>query len=219
MPRNARQAEPEAEAKAPTQYERICDAAFHVLMERGYADASTLEIATRARVSKRELYALFGGKQGILAAMIASRAARMRLPLSLPSVSDREQLGTVLGEFGREVIRGFGNPGVLAIFRLAIGEAKRSPELAEALETAGRQPNLAALTQLLAEAQARKLLPGGDAGALAAEFIGLLWSDLMIQLLLGIAPAPAEKEMSRRGRAAAQSFLTLHPAPEKRSVS
>ena len=38
------------------------EAAFAALMEKGYARTSTLEIATRARVSKRELYAEFGSK-------------------------------------------------------------------------------------------------------------------------------------------------------------
>jgi AcrR family transcriptional regulator len=38
--------------------ERILEAAFRAFMESGYATTSTLEIATRARVSKRELYAL-----------------------------------------------------------------------------------------------------------------------------------------------------------------
>src|SRR5215467_7649224 len=42
---------------------RILTAAFEVFQERGYAATSTLEIATRARVSKRELYALVGNKQ------------------------------------------------------------------------------------------------------------------------------------------------------------
>jgi AcrR family transcriptional regulator len=55
---------------------RIAEAAFAVLMEKGYAGASTIEIATRAKVSKRDLYAMFGSKQGILAAMIAGTSAR-----------------------------------------------------------------------------------------------------------------------------------------------
>jgi AcrR family transcriptional regulator len=41
---------------------RILDAAFAAFMKSGYAATSTLEIATRARVSKRELYALVGNK-------------------------------------------------------------------------------------------------------------------------------------------------------------
>jgi len=38
--------------------ERILEAAFRAFRKSGYATTSTLEIATRARVSKRELYEL-----------------------------------------------------------------------------------------------------------------------------------------------------------------
>jgi AcrR family transcriptional regulator len=51
--------------------ERILEAAFEAFMKSGYAAASTLEIASRARVSKRELYALVGNKQQMLIACIA----------------------------------------------------------------------------------------------------------------------------------------------------
>ena len=57
--------------------ERILHAAMESFMELGYTEASTLKIATRAQVSKRELYALFGSKQAMLAACIADRAGRM----------------------------------------------------------------------------------------------------------------------------------------------
>src|SRR5262249_8297235 len=50
--------------------DRILEAAWQAFMKFGYAEASTLEIATRARVSKRELYALFGNKQAMLSACI-----------------------------------------------------------------------------------------------------------------------------------------------------
>src|SRR5262249_35419829 len=53
-----------------TVRERILTAAFDAFRERGYAATSTLEIATRARVSKRELYALVGNKQQMLIAAI-----------------------------------------------------------------------------------------------------------------------------------------------------
>ncbi len=43
--------------------DRILAAALQALAESGYAATSTLEIATRAQVSKRELYALFGNKR------------------------------------------------------------------------------------------------------------------------------------------------------------
>ena len=54
--------------------ERILAAAFEAFMKSGYAAASTLEIASRARVSKRELYSLVGNKQEMLIACIAERS-------------------------------------------------------------------------------------------------------------------------------------------------
>ena len=61
-------------------------------MEKSYARASTLEIATRARVSKRELYAEFGSKRGILEALIESSAAEMKAPLAPAEIGDRHAL-------------------------------------------------------------------------------------------------------------------------------
>jgi Bacterial regulatory proteins, tetR family len=44
--------------------ERMLEAAFTSFCEHGFSDVSTLEIATRARVS-RDLYALFRNKQAV----------------------------------------------------------------------------------------------------------------------------------------------------------
>jgi len=60
--------------------ERILEAAFAAFMKNGYATTSTLEIATGARVSKRELYALVGNKQEMLIACIRERAKRLDVP-------------------------------------------------------------------------------------------------------------------------------------------
>src|ERR1700676_5763804 len=85
------------EAADETPRQRILDAAFSAFMERGFAATSTLEIATRARVSKRELYALVGSKQEMLAACIAERAKRLQLPADLPGPHDQETLSHILG--------------------------------------------------------------------------------------------------------------------------
>lgn len=48
--------------------QRILEAAFKVFSREGYERASTLAIATEAKVSKRDLYANFASKHDILAA-------------------------------------------------------------------------------------------------------------------------------------------------------
>src|SRR5260370_4853380 len=85
--------------------ERILKAAFAEFTKSGYANASTLEIATRARVSKRELYALVGNKQEMLIACISERAKRLEVPADLPPLRDRDTLAQVLTSFGTQLVR------------------------------------------------------------------------------------------------------------------
>jgi AcrR family transcriptional regulator len=192
--------------------ERILAAAFAAFMKSGYATTSTLEIATRARVSKRELYALVGNKQEMLIACIRERAKRFDVPADLPMLRDRETLAQVLASFGKKLVREVSDPTVIAVFRLAIGEAVQAPELARALDSTGRERSRAALRKIMAEAQASKLLTGRPA-ELAEQFAGLLWGHLLVGLLLGVAKRPNPREIARRARNAATAFLQLHPLP------
>ena len=137
-------------------------AAFDVLMEQGYAGASTLEIATRAKVSKRELYAEFGNKAGILEALIATTAARMQVPLALPEATDRTALAAILAQYGATALTELTHPAVLAINRLAVAEAGGKSELGRILDRSGREPNRLALLQWFT-----RILNGTIYGAIA----------------------------------------------------
>ncbi len=191
---------------------RILEAAFAAFMKNGYAMTSTLEIATRARVSKRELYALVGNKQEMLIACISGRARRLSVPADLPVVRDRETLARVLASFGAQLVREISDPTVIAVFRLAIAEAVHAPEVARALNSIGREASRAALRKIMAEAQASGLVTGRPA-ALAEQFSGLLWRDLMVSLLLGVSERPTPHEIAGRSRDAAAAFLQLHLLP------
>jgi len=147
---------------------RILSAAFGAFKEHGYAQASTLEIATRAKVSKRELYALFGSKQQMLVSCISERAQRMRLPANWPALRNRGDLDAALSAFGAVLLHEISDPDVVAVFRLAIAEADRSPEVAQALNTFGRQPSLTALRGLLQQARSAVLRDGSDPGRMAS---------------------------------------------------
>jgi AcrR family transcriptional regulator len=189
---------------------RILDAAFAAFMKSGYAASSTLEIATRARVSKRELYALVGNKQEMLIACISARATRLQVPADLPVPRDRETLAHVLASFGTQLVREITDPTVIAVFRLAIAEAVHAPEVAQALDSIGRETSRAALRQIMSRAQASGLLNGRPA-ELAEQFGGLLWGNLMVSLLLGVAERPTPRQIAGRARDAVAAFLQLHP--------
>lgn len=190
--------------------ERILEAAFEAFMKSGYAAASTLEIASRARVSKRELYSLVGNKQQILIACIAERSRhRLTVPAELPVPRDRETLSHVLCAFGAQLLREVSDPVVIAVFRLAIAEVAQAPEVARALDSIGRETARAALRKLMSQAQEAGLLQGRPA-ELAEQFVGLLWRDLLVGLLLGVTERPAPREIAARARDATTAFLRIH---------
>jgi AcrR family transcriptional regulator len=59
---------------ATAMHDRILGASFEAFTGEGYAGTSTLDIARRAKVSKRNLYANFGSKHAVLVACIKNRA-------------------------------------------------------------------------------------------------------------------------------------------------
>jgi AcrR family transcriptional regulator len=192
--------------------DRIIGVAFEAFVKNGYAGTSTLEIARRAKISKRDLYANFPNKQALLLACISKRAARMRLSPDLPAPRSRDMLGQILVGFGATVIREVTHPAVMAIYRLAISEAEHSPDVA-AILNASRLANRNALAELLGRAQASGILGHGDPRQMMERFFGLLWGDLMLNRLLGAVGVPIGEEIDRRARGAAEAFLKLHGKP------
>lgn len=182
-------------------------------MQHGFAAASTLEIASAANVSKRELYAHFGSKEGLLGACIRARAERMRRPARLATIRDQDSLKRALIAFGTAILWEASDPAVTGVFRLAITDATRSPKIARLLDQAGREKNHAVLAGVLAQAQSLNLVVRGNPRELAARFLALLWGDLLVRLLLRVVERPTRADARRRARRAAEDFLALYRNP------
>ena len=212
MTRKATRKKATEEGEEPALRRRILGAAFAAFTELGYSRTSTLEIATRARVSKRDLYALVGNKLEILVACIRDRAARFPLPADLPDAEDRGMLQAVLTTFGERFLKEVTDPAVVETFRLAIAEAIRAPEVAQALEAFGRERGRAVLRGALERARESGLVEGAP-DEMTRHFFVLLWGDLIMNLLLRTVGPPTEQEIARRSADAASALLELHRAP------
>lgn len=187
---------------------RILDAAFEVLHARGYGATQTREIAARARVSKRDIYREFGSKDGIFAALITSRAELMRRPTLEPNVSSIEGFATTLQQVGAALMQQLYDPGVLAMFRLAIASAEGS-QLARILERNGIEPTRRALAEMMAAAVDAGIL-SGDGPVLAVRFVGLLTGGAHVSILLGIVRPPRSRERARHAADVTAAFLRLY---------
>jgi AcrR family transcriptional regulator len=207
-----------AEAEPPPADNALCDrivgAAFETIMKKGYWDTSMLDIATRAKVSKRDLYAMYPNKQAVLVAVITSRAARMQLAPDLPPPHSRAVLAATLNAYGATVVREVCQPAVIAMYRLGIAEAARSPAIAEVL-AANRTRSRQAIGTLLAEAQAAGILAEGDPQAMTERYFALLWGDLLLNRLFGRTPPPKPAEIEQQAREATEALLALYGSAAK----
>src|SRR6516164_9015207 len=184
--------------------QRILEAAFNLFSESGSSPTSMLDIVTRARVSKRDLYALFRNKHAVLAACIHERTEHMCRPLATaaPIPQTRDALAKLLIEFGVSILKTVCSPEVLTVYRLAIAESDRAPEIALSLHHSGRET----LAELLTKAQERRLVAAGDPAALATRYFAL-WGDLLLSLLMRVREAPTEREIETRACSATETLM------------
>jgi len=196
-------------AMADPRAKEIQRAAFEAFIEHGVSGATTEEIARRARVSKREIYRLFRSKEALFAELVRERAVLMRRALTLAPPSDAATALDTLQRFGREFLGLLTAPTTVAVYRLAVGESNRMPELGRELDAQGRGTVWAALTAWMAEAAQRGALPVPDVERAAGSFMALLMSDLTVRLMLGAVPTPADDELDRRAAMARNGFAHL----------
>jgi AefR-like transcriptional repressor, C-terminal domain len=105
---------------------------------------------------------------------------------------------------------------VMAVFRLAIMEAQRAPEVAATLETA-RQVIRTAVQNILVQAQSAGLIGAGNPTEMGSTYLALLWGDLMVSILLRVREAPRTTEIDHRVSKAIEDFLRLYSEPKNRA--
>src|SRR5260221_10579737 len=190
--------------------ERVLMAAFTLFREHGFSTTSMLDIVTRARVSKRDLYALFKNKHAVLAACIGERSQQMRRPLegANPVPQNRDALAALLVEFGVSILQTICHPNALTVFRLAIAESDRVPEIGRRLGSNGREANQKVLIELIKKGQARRMIIARDPADLASHYIAVLEPGLLIRMLIPVRDALTEREIEARARAATEILIS-----------
>lgn len=202
-------ATPPASPERTARRAAILDAARAVLAEKGYAGTSMLAIARRARASKETLYAWFGDKSGLFAAMVEDNATALNAALT-EALERPDPPQVVLPRVGDALLRLLLGDAALAVNRAAIAEAAADPALGRLLADGGRNrslPRLATYLERQAKAHALRL---DDPAEAAATFVALVIGDLQIRRLLGALPMPDEDAIAARTGQATAKFLTLY---------
>jgi len=158
----------------------ILTAALDVFLRCGYGASTLDELAAAAQVTKRTLYAYYGDKAGLFAAMVRDLATGV----SLDAATDRDTLETLAAR----IVRRLHSDELVALHQLVIGESARFPELAVILHSGGDARHIARLAEHIRAER------GPEGEALAEPLFSLLLGERHRRRLLGIDPAPTDKQ-------------------------
>ena len=166
----------------------ILDAALGVFLKTGYGASTVDELAAAAQVTKRTIYAYYGDKAEVFAAMVRYLAAAV----SLDAARDHDTLETLAA---RIVVRVHSDE-LVGLHQLVIAESTRFPELALVLHANGDARHVARLAEHIRAERGPAREP------LAEPLFSLLLGEKHRRRLLGIDPAPTPAQAAAHADAA-----------------
>lgn len=197
----------EARSRRPKRREALLRAAAEVFFEQGYAATSIDAIIERAGGSKRNIYSEFGNKEGLFTAIVTENADRALSSLKVDEIGGGRDLRETLTAFGRHLMDVYMSPGVVGIYRIAVTEANRFPELVRAFYEQGPGRTTIRLAEVLEAARERGEIRTDDCQRAADHFVGMIRDNLHLQVVLGLRAAPSEEEAQEAVSSAVEVFL------------
>ncbi|PWE54389.1 TetR family transcriptional regulator [Metarhizobium album] len=186
----------------------VLSQALRLLVDGGEKALTTAGVARAANCSKESLYKWFGDRDGLLSAMIAFQASKVRTferdgeRLTVPGLQDHLEV------FAKDLLDVLSGDVSLALNRLAVGQASRDgSKLGRLLMEHGRRQIDRRARALIDAGRRAGLLAFDDGEEAYRTLYGLIVSDLHVRMLLGDHP---ETDFSQRAERAVRAFLKLH---------
>jgi TetR/AcrR family transcriptional repressor of mexJK operon len=178
--------------------EAILSAAFDVFVEKGLHGATMLDVARQARVSKETLYARFDSKEGLYYALLAWGCRQSNFQEQGVDIDAYSDPIEALRDYGRAILTTMTRPEALSVYRIAVSEAGRSPEIGRAFNELSCIGDDAFRRALAARLNAAGVAEIADENEFFDCFFGLLRGNYHHNLLMGEAPAPTPELIAER---------------------
>jgi hypothetical protein len=108
------------------------------------------------------------------------------------------------------------SPSLLGVYRIAIAEANRFPDLVKAFYERGPGRATARLAEILEEAGKQGEVRTGDYSRMANQFVGMIRDNFHLQVALGLRPPPSAEEAREAVNSAVGIFLNgVRPSRDK----
>jgi AcrR family transcriptional regulator len=195
--------------RAERKSEQVLDGARAVILARGFEGASVDDIAREAGVSKATMYRYYPDKSALFAAVMHRDCARQSEALH-GIEADGRPLEEILVELGQRYIAFVVSPLAQGMFRTAVAESERFPEVGRAFYESGLDRGRCWLAPLIAAAAARGEVAVDDPDLAAHRFFVLCQAEVFFKRLFGIVETYAPADIEARARDTAAAFLRMY---------
>jgi TetR/AcrR family transcriptional repressor of mexJK operon len=174
--------------------------AGRLFLENGYGNVSLEMIAREARVAVRTIYIKFGGKNGLLSALLQDKRAQFFADMDMDR--DQRPLREVLDDFATRLYSLLTSPEATALQRMLAAEARADPQMVETFFALGPNVTRDAIARFLkrpdVRAQLRDDLPEDQ---LPVHLTNCVLGDQLSRVLRGQQEGtPAQCAKARRQR-------------------
>jgi TetR/AcrR family transcriptional repressor of mexJK operon len=185
----------------------LLQTATRLFLEKGYSKVSLEMIAREAHVAVRTIYVKFGGKAGLLSAVISHGRARFFADMTSME-TDPRPLEDILGDFALRFLELVSLPSFVSLHRMVVAEAQATPELAEAFYKAGPLQSREQLWRLFGRPEIRaRLRPELSLEVMAVHLVNCLLGDMMSRMLFPPDNPPTTDELRARVAEGLDLFL------------
>ena len=204
----AGEAEP-LSARGQRKCDQILEGACEVFRAEGFGGASVDEIARRAGISKATMYRYYPDKTAIFNAYVRRECARQAAHLLSIDLDD-SPLEEVLHRLALGFIKFVVSPFAQGIYRIAVSEAERFPDIGQAFFESGPDEARKRLSPVLAAAMARGELAAEDPDVAALQFFELCKAKIFYRSLFCRQCDVSDAAIDAQARLAVRTFLRAY---------
>ena len=189
------------------KYQAVVEAAGALFLERGFGGTSMDAVAAQASVSKRTLYSHFENKEALFAAVIEARCASI-IPPSLAEAGGVEgSPEKVLTRLGMVFLISIYAPDQIQLFQTMISDSRRFPQVGRMMMEGPVARSQTLISDYLARHAEAGVLAIEHPDLAAAQFMGMLKTDVHMRLLFNQPVAVTRAEIARIASSATRLFL------------
>lgn len=167
----------------------LIQTAGHLFLQHGYRNVSLEMLAREAHVAVRTIYVKFGGKAGLLNAVLV--ANRERFFNTHEMEKDRRPMKEIVSDFAAHFLDLVTMPEALSMARMVIADAPGNDELAQTFFDAGPKQTRDMLMRFFTRPDIRaQLRDDVNLDLLPVHLLNCVSGDQYSKLLFGPAPAP-----------------------------